>query len=363
MFVVLLAASDDEVDPIPPSSCGFGFGTAEVRPIERVSQLTFERFAEDFLAHGRPLVVTDAVVGHWPEDGRRWTPARVVEEVAPRGGVVMDWSGRRAALAAEEAAQAQAEDAQVYVTWVNQISEADAADNFTRFDALQAWLEAEVPLPYFLQPGWERMAADGLPRVSWIYMGRRGAGATRHRDRVCEGSWSAQLRGRKRWCLLEHPHGPGYEVLLEPGEMLVWYVPMQHETHIVEDALSVHGYFPLTAPTPGDPLTPYLHQLCLLRHVDVAFDDDYEACFHGLAWPCPGGVTPAKLSPEQWRRRWRDLGPRTDADDTCQTLCLDDCLRTLETMPEEHRQRIGVAGPNPEQAFPEYCNNMCSSLC
>ena len=117
-------------------------------------------------------------------------------------------------------------------------------------------MNLKVALPPRLQSGlldWSTDAAWG---------GGKNQGIEPHTDAVCQPSWAQQIRGRKHWrlhvwdptasaedALDSYPAAGQYDVVLEPGEVLVFYMWVPHATFLQDDgAWSVHGY---VRPRPG----------------------------------------------------------------------------------------------------------------
>ena len=134
---------------------------------------------------------------------------------------------------------------------------ADSSDHISWLvlnETISAELRSEYSLPGFISP------EDGVAAgPEYFFIGQRpGHGREPHIDYSCENIWSAQIVGRKRWRLLPPDGGvlaaevvaagaaardecgavstAGYEAVLEPGDILVWYPGWTHGTAAVDGA-------------------------------------------------------------------------------------------------------------------------------
>ena len=238
-------------------------------------RLTAVEFARKYATQGRPLVVRGAM-GDWnvnggygwsPHDFRERFPGEVHNR-RPFVGEELFNDGEFAGLFTQE----------MFDSMKDQIPAFDAADFLSRKHIswrnenpeVSKWLlkDAYKP-PLFVRPfqgvtsGWE-----------YFFFGQdTGQGREMHIDYSCNSTWSMQVIGRKIWRLYSplHPssvfyqetlsessnkdyadgeEGVAYEVVLNPGDVIVWYPAYAHETYQLDEnstALSVE--FRLPPPT------------------------------------------------------------------------------------------------------------------
>jgi hypothetical protein len=98
---------------------------------------------------------------------------------------------------------------------------------------LAALVATDYQYPHFI-PQSMRLRGN-----EWVHWGHPPCGAKRHMDLTCTARVSVQVRGRKRWRLYPLTTSPAWsqvlrplEVVLGPGDALVWFPGWEHETGI-----------------------------------------------------------------------------------------------------------------------------------
>lgn len=220
----------------PPLNCDF---CKNVHQVDRVQNISVEKFESEYAYSGRPVVITDGT--------RNWTALTVfsysfLKDIFSPGSIALEKvekncqffpyrtefsSLRKVFEMSEERASMKGNAMPWYIGWSN--CDHSAANE----------LRKHYTRPYFLPELSESSKTD------WIFMGSPGYGAHLHIDHVDLPSWQAQITGRKRW-VLEPPHDCYFqctnhlEVVVNEGEIIVldtnrWY----HSTLNVGETISI----------------------------------------------------------------------------------------------------------------------------
>ncbi|XP_065196392.1 uncharacterized protein LOC135827882 isoform X1 [Sycon ciliatum] len=237
-----------------------------VLPVDRIhhNDMTGDLLLQ-YVTSSRPLIVT-GLVESWPAY-RTWNLSWFIETYTEYGSLY-DWGQQHSELTVDDYQRKVAENPRTYVAWVASGVEPEEtnAKMMKDMDDHPPFMPAREPHSTL---------------VHWVYGGLPAAGATTHRDNVCDGTWTAQFKGEKQWCFSTHRRLSDntqnfYAVTQQPGEMIIFTIPMWHGTYLLSESFSVHGYFPL------DSATNFTEKFDNLTREDATLDEDYSHCMPGF---------------------------------------------------------------------------------
>eukprot|EP00117_Sycon_ciliatum_P032099 scpid65321/ scgid0328/ len=136
----------------------------------------------------KPLIVT-GLVESWPAY-RTWNLSWFIETYTEYGSLY-DWGQQHSELTVDDYQRKVAENPRTYVAWVASGVEPEEANAKMMKD-----MDDHPPFMPAREPH--------STLVHWVYGGLPAAGATTHRDNVCDGTWTAQFKGEKQWCFSTH---------------------------------------------------------------------------------------------------------------------------------------------------------------
>ncbi|HEX2826039.1 MAG TPA: cupin-like domain-containing protein [Burkholderiales bacterium] len=247
---------------------------------QRLQNLSPERFATDFMARNRPVVVTDALDG-W-RLSERWTPDYLVEQFGDERVQVynsyfdLKTVKKLGAYVRERFNRADGRPNPPYVRWYTKLRNVDFFWADAAFEKMRGYWSrpyflpaGDYVLPYAPAPEAADPTVDYFP-ARGLFISERGARTGLHVDPWGSDAVLCQLYGRKSWRLYSPDQAPllssgdavadlecidterfpraaearpTYEFVLEPGETV--YVPhgWYHAVHSDTDCISLTWNF------------------------------------------------------------------------------------------------------------------------